>query len=1090
MRKKLYALLVGINEYPQNVPNLKGCLNDVNHMQRFLKNNFNAYIETLLNRDATRGNIVEGFNQHLGKATENDVVLFYFSGHGSQARSAAQFESKWDETLVCSDSRKPGGFDLADKELAALLKELSKKNPHIAVILDCCHSGSGTREAGDFLLGGVRQTEPWEPGKPRPIETYLDGYYAQMETITVPHSKHLLMAACDKTQKARETKTHRGLFTLTLQEVLSKAKTPLSYADLFVKCRHAILKRTDSQTPQFEPHLNFLPNTKFLDGAILSSPAKYFVSYNKDNKWEVDAGALHGFPTQPEKITRLALYPDETAYGAHKNKATGYAETLSVGAQKSILEMEPQFAYNKNTSYKASVISLPVPPLPVLLEGESEVNKLIQNALKKEPNFIFTDDPAIPKYKLVAHKGRLQLFNKETGLLIQAAEGEPEPCIEYIFSIIEQVITWERGLALQNHGTAFNPGDVDFTFFEEGENETPFEYKGDEISLNFIKKGDRWQEIRGKLRVRNRTNQELYLTLIYFSEQFEIRPYKLDHATVKKGNKWVTVWGDADYHYIDLQEGIDEETDIFKLIVSTEPVDSFLLAQEEVELGETFYPGMTRSGDTVDKSSERGIGRESSRKKIKLSNEWFVKTLTFRTVRQLNRVSQEDAVLADGQVIVKGHPKFTANLSISGNRVSMRGVEHGLVSKVFDCEDLRPLSFSVTRGEVADEAGVLELTEISNAASLKENPLQIQLDTQLGSDEYVLPLTYDGNYFLPVGQTSIGKNGKVVVSVDYLPEKLDTTTRSLTGSLKMYFYKYILRRKQVNQLSWVGYGVEGEMVRLESGLKEKVAGAGNILLLVHGIIGDTEPMARGLGVEIDEQGQSLADRYDLVLTYDYENLHTSIEKTARLLMAALEEVGISRDKRVTVLAHSMGGLVSRWMIEREGGDRLVKHLVMAGTPNNGSAFGEITAYRDFAVTALTLSLNLLKPLILCTSSFLLALKSSEEITRTLGQMRGSSDFITTLNISDDPGVQYTVLAGDITHYEVDKKGFFAGLLEKVELGVGELVYTGPNDIAVAVESIKGVKDLRKPTPRKMDLVCHHLNYFDSEAGIEALKQVL
>jgi hypothetical protein len=35
--------------------------------------------------------------------------------------------------------------DLADKELATLLAELAARRPHIAVILDCRHSGSGTR---------------------------------------------------------------------------------------------------------------------------------------------------------------------------------------------------------------------------------------------------------------------------------------------------------------------------------------------------------------------------------------------------------------------------------------------------------------------------------------------------------------------------------------------------------------------------------------------------------------------------------------------------------------------------------------------------------------------------------------------------------------------------------------------------------------------------------------------------------------------------------------------------------------------------------------------------------------------------------
>ena len=42
----------------------------------------------------------------------------------------------------------------------------------------------------------------------------------------------------------------------------------------------------------------------------------------------------------------------------------------------------------------------------------------------------------------------------------------------------------------------------------------------------------------------------------------------------------------------------------------------------------------------------------------------------------------------------------------------------------------------------------------------------------------------------------------------------------------------------------------------------------------------------------------------------------------------------------------MGGLVARWFIEQEGGNRVVDHLVMCGTPNVGSPFGKIDSARN------------------------------------------------------------------------------------------------------------------------------------------------
>ena len=109
-------------------------------------------LKTLKNGEATRQAVVDAFSDHLGKAKKGDVALFYYSGHGSQEQAPEEFwklePDHLDETLVLFDSRSPGSWDLADKEIAKLIGDVAAKGPHVAVILDCCHSGSGTREIG------------------------------------------------------------------------------------------------------------------------------------------------------------------------------------------------------------------------------------------------------------------------------------------------------------------------------------------------------------------------------------------------------------------------------------------------------------------------------------------------------------------------------------------------------------------------------------------------------------------------------------------------------------------------------------------------------------------------------------------------------------------------------------------------------------------------------------------------------------------------------------------------------------------------------------------------------------------------------
>src|SRR5438876_11780237 len=150
-----WALLVGIDEYQgEGVPNLNGCVNDVEAMRVFLMNQLGVpedHILLLSNRQATRAAILQSFEAFLidnAAITFNDQMLFHYSGHGSQMRDTTGVEPDGhNETIVPHDSRThhPDVYDIPDKTLGALLARLAeRKDNNITVILDSCHSGSGT----------------------------------------------------------------------------------------------------------------------------------------------------------------------------------------------------------------------------------------------------------------------------------------------------------------------------------------------------------------------------------------------------------------------------------------------------------------------------------------------------------------------------------------------------------------------------------------------------------------------------------------------------------------------------------------------------------------------------------------------------------------------------------------------------------------------------------------------------------------------------------------------------------------------------------------------------------------------------------
>jgi pimeloyl-ACP methyl ester carboxylesterase len=89
----------------------------------------------------------------------------------------------------------------------------------------------------------------------------------------------------------------------------------------------------------------------------------------------------------------------------------------------------------------------------------------------------------------------------------------------------------------------------------------------------------------------------------------------------------------------------------------------------------------------------------------------------------------------------------------------------------------------------------------------------------------------------------------------------------------------------------------------------------------------------------------LAARTDLlVFPYDWR---LSNDVTANRLAAAIRArwpTISAPDERVTIVAHSMGGLVSRYYIEALGGHQSVKQLITVGTPHQGSPMSYTNYY--------------------------------------------------------------------------------------------------------------------------------------------------
>jgi hypothetical protein len=98
-RVNIYAVIVGISNYASPVNQLMYPASDAKAMFDFftsdLGGNIPSYqMKLLLNENATYTNIISAMNTYFLKAGPNDVVCFYFSGHGGKEGFLATYDEK------------------------------------------------------------------------------------------------------------------------------------------------------------------------------------------------------------------------------------------------------------------------------------------------------------------------------------------------------------------------------------------------------------------------------------------------------------------------------------------------------------------------------------------------------------------------------------------------------------------------------------------------------------------------------------------------------------------------------------------------------------------------------------------------------------------------------------------------------------------------------------------------------------------------------------------------------------------------------------------------------------------------------------
>jgi hypothetical protein len=532
VQNKLYTLFVAINDYSDPIKPLAGCRTDIENFISYLKSrvkksSFN--IETLYNENATREAVTKTLSDMIQRAEADDTFLFYFAGHGSQEPTPPPLwhmePDKLNETLVCWDSRRDS-WDIADKELSHMLALGNSASPHRLVILDCCHSGTGTRSQ----VMGSRQIQT--DTRHRPLASYLFAKEMQMlrasgQKFDFAPTPHVLLAACRENERAYEYDHNGqpvGLFSHFLMETLTKSRADLCYQDIHRGIYNAIRRITNLQHPQLEatPRSDIL---RPIFGKVPLEPQKtYFTMSYYNQNWILDAGNLHGLHGGETTLTVFEL--DEPLEKTLNTINKPLIKTKRIEAHQTLLDIPDDLNLQLENTYKAVLVRNGGKSIRLRVEN-NKLADTIQNYLP-DTSIIRKQTPAewiIERtndiYHLRHHDGNKDDHFSRSSL--------PE-----LITLLLQVERWHRihylenvtpllfsHASLQIECTRVSLGRRKFTNpadWTNNDKKAPYR-----IERYYKEQGANWQFPVYELRLTNTTTAEFHIAALLFHSDYRIQ---------------------------------------------------------------------------------------------------------------------------------------------------------------------------------------------------------------------------------------------------------------------------------------------------------------------------------------------------------------------------------------------------------------------------------------------------------------------------------------------------------------------------------------------------------------------------------------
>lgn len=325
------ALIVAIGKYDMaktgwSVINVD---NDIVLIRETLvKQNFPpANIAVLKHEAATRNAIIKSLDNLIEQSGPGDAVVIHFSSHGQQLEDEGDDEiDKLDEAIVpygAVYTRNPvefdkhkGGYFRDDEfgEKVTLLRNKLGKDGDLLVLLDACHSGTGTRGPGTAVVRGSKAPMVSKNFNENSLEIKdKAGVFKESTRVKLNEdaATYIVLSGAQAQELNWETYDENRKPTGSLSYAFSKALATLdsktSYRSLFAAIENIMREKSPKQKPVIEGD----GTERELFGGNYVKQKPYFTILQEQSnkeKIEINGGAVSGITVN----SVVSFYPAGT----------------------------------------------------------------------------------------------------------------------------------------------------------------------------------------------------------------------------------------------------------------------------------------------------------------------------------------------------------------------------------------------------------------------------------------------------------------------------------------------------------------------------------------------------------------------------------------------------------------------------------------------------------------------------------------------------------------------------------------------------------------------------------------------------------